>query len=305
MNTAQRLGYGKEEKLLIVNADDFGLCGCVNETIVELLAAGAVSSATVMMCCSWSADAIARIREAVPNADVGVHWTLTSEWPGYKWGPVCRSRPMNTLTAQGSWFPETIAEVERQADPKEVRSELIAQTEAAISAGLAPTHADNHMGSLYGLYTGKDLLPIVFDICAKYGLPFRLPRTLIPVGGRTIPPELQERAKKRVRQADDRGIVLPDYMIGPEYRLSEGDTYETVKREGIDLLRGLLPGVTEWIAHPAAAAPELRAFHGHPDKRDMERRFWLDEDVRRILAEEQVRLIGWRELQRLQKDLSA
>ncbi|MFB9275074.1 polysaccharide deacetylase family protein [Cohnella cellulosilytica] len=305
MNTAQRLGYGKEEKLLIVNADDFGLCGSVNETIVELLASGAVCSATVMMCCSWSADAIARVLGTVPNADVGVHWTLTSEWPGYKWGPVCRTRPMITLAARGGWFPGTVAEIERTADPEEVRCELIAQTEAAIASGLSPTHADNHMASLYGLYSGKDLLSVVFDICAKYGLPFRLPRTLIPVGGRTIPAELQERAKRRVRQADDRGIVLPDYIVGPEYGLNEGDTYEAVKREGIALLRGLLPGVTEWIAHPAKSAPELTAFHGQPAKREMERRFWLDEDVRRITAEERIRFIGWRELQLLQKELSA
>jgi len=302
VNTAQRLGYGKEEKLLIVNADDFGLCLSANETVVELLAAGAVSSATIMMCCSWSADAIARVLDAVPNADVGVHWTLTSEWEGYKWGPVFRSGPTNTLVDRKGWFHETVAEVERRADPEEVRLELIAQTEAAIRSGLSPTHADNHMGSLYGLYTGMDLLPIVFDICAKYGLPFRLPRTLIPVGGRTIPAELQERAKKRVRQADDRGIVLPDYLIGPEYGLNEGDTYETVKREGIGLIRSLLPGVTEWIAHPAKAVPELRAFHGHPDKREMERAFWLDEDVRRTLSEERVRFIGWSELRNLQKD---
>ncbi len=305
MNTAQRLGYGKEEKLLIVNADDFGLCGSVNETIVDLLASGAVSSTTVMMCCSWSADAIARIRNTVPNADVGVHWTLTSEWPGYKWGPICRTRPMNTIATLGGWFPETAAEVERMADPDEVRSELIAQTEAAIASGLSPTHADNHMASLYGLFSGKDLLSVVFDLCAKYALPFRLPRTLIPVGGRTIPTELQERAKRRARQADDRGIVLPDYIVGPEYRLNEGDTYETVKLEGLALLRGLLPGVTEWIAHPAKASPEMSAFHGQPVKREMERRFWLDEDVRMRLAEERIRLIGWRELQLLQKELSA
>jgi predicted glycoside hydrolase/deacetylase ChbG (UPF0249 family) len=186
-----------------------------------------------------------------------------------------------------------------------VRCELIAQTDAAIRSGLSPTHADNHMGSLYGFYTGKDLLPIVFDICAKYGLPFRLPRRLLPVGGRSIPSELLERAKFRVRQADDRRIVLPDYVLGPEYRLGDGDRYEAVKSEGIGLLRSLLPGVTEWIAHPARATAELRAFHGHPDKREMELAFWRDVDVRAVLAEESIELIGWRELQLLQASLSA
>lgn len=304
MNTAQRLGYGKEEKLLIVNADDFGLCRSVNETIAELISNKEISSTTIMMNCSWSADASALIQSVAPDADVGVHWTLTSEWPLYRWGPICRSRATGSLSGRDGWFPETISEVERRADPEEVRHELIAQTEAALRSGLALSHADNHMGSLYGFHSGKDLLPIAFDVCARYGLPFRLPRRLMPVGGRVIPTELSDRAKIRVRQADDRGIVLPDYVLGPEYRLNWGETYESVKVEGIRLIRNLLPGVTEWISHPARPTDELRAFHGHPDKRGMEISFWQDEEVREVLEAERVRLIGWKDLQNLQASLS-
>jgi len=305
MNTAQRLGYGKDDRLLIVNADDLGLCRSVNETVVGLLEEGAVGSATIMMNCPWSADAASRVLKRLPGADVGVHWTLTSEWPGYKWGPLCRTAPATTLATRAGWFPETAAEVERNADPEQIRAELIAQVEAALSSGLVPTHADSHMGSLYGIHSGKDLVPVAFDVCARYGLPFRLPRKLLPVGGRAVPAELAERAKARARQADDRGIVLPDYLIGPEFRLEAGHGYEEAKREGFGLLRSLLPGVTEWIAHPSAATPELRAFHGHPDKREMEAAFWRDEDVRSLLATERIRTIGWRELQLLQKSLTA
>nr|WP_255807296.1 polysaccharide deacetylase family protein [Cohnella mopanensis] len=291
--------------MLIVNADDFGLCRSVNETVIRLLSDKAICSTTVMMNCSWSADAITLIQEALPNADIGVHWTLTSEWTKYKWGPIARNRSMSSLTCPVGWFPETIEEVERRADPEEVRHELIAQTEAALRSGLALTHADNHMGSLYGFHLGKDLLPIVFDICSRYQLPFRLPRRLLPVGGRMIPTELNDRAKARVRLAEDRGIVLPDYVLGPEYVLNTDETYASVKAEGIGLIRGLLPGVTEWISHPASPTDELRAFHGHPDKRGMEVDFWQDEEVWEILLKEQVRLIGWKELQQLQASLSA
>lgn len=304
VNTVQRLGYGKEERLLIVNADDFGLCRSVNESIARLLSDKAISSTTIMMTCSWSAHAVNFINETLPDADIGVHWTLTSEWPGYKWGPLCRSRSTLSLTRSDGWFPETAAEVEKRANPDEVQYELIAQTEAAIKAGLKITHADSHMGSLYGFYYGKDLLPIAFDLCARYGLPFRLPRRLMPIGGRTIPTELLERAKIRVRQADDRGIILPDYVIGPDYQLNAGETYDSVKAEGIHLIRHLLPGVTEWISHPSRLTDELRSFHGEAEKRGMEQRFWKDEDVRAVIAEEQIRFIGWKELQRLQASLS-
>jgi predicted glycoside hydrolase/deacetylase ChbG (UPF0249 family) len=170
MNTSERLGYGKEDRLLIVNADDLGLCPGVNAAVEELLADQAVTSATLMMPCGWSADAIRRLAR-LPNADIGVHWTLTSEWPLYRWGPIARNRQIASLVGKDGWFPLTIAETERKADPDEVRTELIAQTEAALQAGVALTHADNHMGSLYGFETGRDMLSIAFEVCVKYACP--------------------------------------------------------------------------------------------------------------------------------------
>jgi hypothetical protein len=106
-----------------------------------------------------------------------------------------------------------------------------------------------------------------------------LPRRLMPVGGRSIPQELQERASMRARQAEDRGIVL-------------------------GLIRNLLPGITEWIAHPSLLSDELRSFHGHAEKRGMELDFWKDEDVKHVLSAEKIRLVGWKELQQLQKFMS-
>ncbi len=304
MNTAQRLGYSGEDRLLIVNADDFGLCRSVNEGVLRLLEARAIGSATIMMTCPWSAEAAASLKSRAPRADVGVHWTLTSEWPAYRWGPICRTKPTDTLTDGAGWFPATVADVERKADPDQVRQELIAQTEAALASGLTPTHADSHMGSLYGFHSGRDFLQAAFDVCAMYGLPFRLPRQLRDTPVRQVPKELHRRAKLRARQAEDRGIVLPDYVTGPEYRLAPGQAYEQMKAEGIALLMDLQPGVTEWIAHPALDTEELRSFHGAADKRGMELEFWRDEDVRATLDGMNVRLIGWRELQAYQASLS-
>jgi chitin disaccharide deacetylase len=300
VNTAQRLGYRSSERLLIVNADDFGLCRSVNEGVTQLLADRAISSTTIMMNCSWASDAVTTLNSTVPDADIGVHWTLTSEWAKYRWGSVCRSRATESLCLADGTFPATVAEVERRADPEEVRHELIAQTEAALAKGLNLTHADNHMGSVYGLHSGNDLLPVAFDVCETYGLPFRLPRHILPMGGSAIPLELEKRAKIRVRQADDRGIVLPDYLIGPEFHVNSGETYEHVKAEGVRLLRDLLPGVTEWISHPSKLTDELLSFHTHASKRGMELVFWQDPDIKAILAEESIRLIGWKELQELQ-----
>ncbi|WP_027084749.1 polysaccharide deacetylase family protein [Cohnella panacarvi] len=304
MNTATQLGYGSGDRLLIVNADDFGLCKSTNDGILLLLEENAISSTTIMMTCPWSEDAAASYALRTPSGDIGVHWTLTSEWNGYRWGPLCRTQPANTLSGRNGWFPATVGEFEKAAAPEQVRAELIAQTEAALAMGLPITHADNHMGSLYGIHTGQDLLPVVFDVCAMYGLPFRLPRQLQPALGRKIPKELERRARQRVRQAEDNGIVLPDYLTGLEFHRNSDETYDTMKAAGIEMLRGLLPGVTEWISHPSHVTEELRSFHGEPDKRGMELAFWRDPDVRAVLDEEKILLIGWNELKRLQSSLS-
>ncbi|MBB6669215.1 polysaccharide deacetylase family protein [Cohnella nanjingensis] len=298
MNTSERLGFGKQDRLLIVNADDLGLCRAVNDAAAALLEEGAVDSATIMMPCPWSPDAVAAVRE-IADADIGVHWTLNSEWEPYRWGPVNRIGRSASLTDRNGWFCRTVRETERRADPEEVREELVAQTEAALRAGLRLTHADNHMGSLYGLASGKDLLEIAFDLCARYGLPFRLPRMLLPAGEGAITPEVEARARRRVRQAEERGIALPDYLVGLEYGLAFGETYQSVKAKGIAMIRALRPGVTEWITHPAHGTDELRAFNPTWEKRAMESAFWRDPDVRRALSAEGIVRIGWRELQRL------
>jgi hypothetical protein len=300
MLTSVKLGYGKEEKLLIVNADDFGLTRSVNDGIVELLKQQAVSSASIMMNCPWSPDAVKKAAN-LPDADIGIHWTLTSEWPLYRWGPLYRNGSTGSLTDKDGWFPAGIADVERLADPQELRNELIAQLEAARKAGISVTHADSHMGSLYGLVTGRDFLLVAFDICAEYGLPFRLPRKMLPLVGSFITQDLLERAKTRARQAEERGVVLPDYIIGPVYHLRPGQTYDDIKAEGIFLLRSLMPGVTEWISHPAQASGDMKAFHLQWEKRVMEMAFWTDPDVQQVMRQEKIRMIGWKELQQLQQ----
>ncbi|EFM12126.1 YdjC family protein [Paenibacillus curdlanolyticus YK9] len=299
MSTARALGYGEEDRLVIINADDFGLCHTSNETISDLLAGGFVSSATLMLPCGWARDA-ALWSARHPEMDVGVHWTTTSEWDLYKWGPVCRSSATSSLVTDEGYFPKDVKAFERQADPEEVKAELIAQLEMALKLGMRPTHADSHMGSLYGLTTGRDFLTIVFEVCAAYGLPFRLPRHLLTETGQVAPPELADQALKRAEEAEAYGVVVLDYLLGLPFGEQPGETYESFRAQFIHLLTSLKPGVSEIIVHPSAATAELQAFHEQAAKRDWERRLLQDEMVIRTMEEQQLIRIGWRELQRLQ-----
>lgn len=303
MSLAKALGYGEGEKLLLINADDYGLCHSVNLGIQQLLLDNTVSSATLMIPCGWAREA-ALWSARHPKMDVGVHLTFTSEWDLYRWGPVNRKGSTVSLVTNENYFPKDSKSFEQQADPEEVKEELIAQIETALAMGMRPTHADNHMGSLYGLATGRHFLPIVLDVCASYGLPFRLPRYLLQESGQVAPPELAEQAKQLAQLADSKGVVILDYLVGLPFQLQDGETFDSLKSTMQQLLKSLHPGVTELIIHPSLVTDELTAFHGQPAKRGMELELFRDADLRQTLQDEGIRMIRWRELQKLQRDRS-
>ncbi|MEV4170740.1 polysaccharide deacetylase family protein [Nonomuraea sp. NPDC049709] len=278
---------------LIINADDYGMCRAANTGITSLLQAGAISSATVMTPCPWAPDAIATV--ARHGWDVGVHLTLTSEWEGYRWSPLTGGA---SLRDAAGYFPRESKTVEEQADPAEIRAELVAQIDRAVALGLDPSHADNHMGSLYGLATGRDFLTEALEVCAEYGLPFRLPRTLDGMG---LPPELDPFAEAAAARADAAGVVILDRLWTLPFHQREGETYESFKLEMIELIRSLRPGVTEIYIHPFEDTDELRHIMPHYEKRAMELRVFTDPEVRQALTDEDVSLIGWRELRDLQR----
>jgi hypothetical protein len=294
----ERLGYAPDARLLIVNADDFGMCRSANAAITQLLTEGAICSATVMMPCPWAKDAVEwSVRH--PEADVGVHLTFTSEWARYKWGPVSRSRPVPSLTTQEGYFPPDCLTFEKQAEDEQVREEILAQIGLARMMGLQPTHLDNHMGSLYGLETGRHFLTIALEIGAAQGLPFRLPRR-VP-RDREANPALAEAAERLGALADKLGVLIIDDLVSLPYGVREGETYADYKREMIALLRGLRPGLSELILHPALVTDELKAIQPHWAKRGWDFELFRDPDVRKELQEEGIRLVNWRQLQQAQR----
>ncbi|GGG88379.1 polysaccharide deacetylase family protein [Paenibacillus radicis (ex Gao et al. 2016)] len=303
MNVATALGYGSEQRLLIINADDYGLSKSFNSGIQQLLEEQAVSSATLMVPCRAFKEA-ALWSAGHPEYDVGIHFTFTSEWDSYRWGPVNKSASTASLVTPDGYFPKDSKTFELQADPEHVRGELVAQIETALSYGMKPTHADNHMGSLYGLATGRHFLPLVFEVCAKYGLPFRMPRSLSLSEGEVAPPELAEQARQLGQLADSMGVVVLDYLAGLPFQLQQGETYETLRTDMQKLLHNLRPGVTELIIHPSLVTDELLAFHGQPEKRGMEFQLFRDKAIQRTIAEQNIQVIHWRDLQQLQRKQS-
>jgi hypothetical protein len=143
-----RLGYPRDAKLLILNADDLALSHSEDVASFAALDQKLITSATVMVPCPWFTE-VAAYAKAHPEADLGLHLTLTAEWETYRWGPIAsRALVPNLIGPDGNFYAST-EEVAKHAKLDEVETEIRAQIERAKGMGLEPTHLDAHMHALY------------------------------------------------------------------------------------------------------------------------------------------------------------
>ncbi|GIP36069.1 polysaccharide deacetylase family protein [Paenibacillus sp. J2TS4] len=292
------LGFCPKDRLVIINADDFGITHSTNQAIVDLFHQNSITSASLMVPCLWAREAVILCQQNHLE-NVGIHLTLTSA-ENQLYRPVCQERTLNSLITKQGFFPRDVSEVELNADPEEVRAELEAQIQAAISFGIDPTHLDSHAGSVMGLNHGRDFLEVVFDLCEKFELPFNLPLGILEQP--FISDGHKERFKQRIKSARSRGIPLIDDLSGLPYPLGAGEEYEVMKKELISKIIDLKPGITQITTHPSLATEELKALTPHYRKREMEYRLFSDPEIKALFEKENIKLISWKIIRAFQRN---
>ena len=139
--TNRLLGFPSDARLLIVNADDFGMCHAVNAAVIRALEKGGLRSTTLMVPCPWALHAMHFLGEH-PGLPFGVHLTALSDWVDYRWGPVTPREKVPSLVDPAGHFYnfEHMPQLLSQVDMDELELEFRAQIEAVLAAGLHPTH---------------------------------------------------------------------------------------------------------------------------------------------------------------------
>ena len=277
----ERLGHPASARLLVLHADDLGMARSVNRATFEALEQGWITSASIMVPCPWFPD-VARWARAHPDADLGIHLALNSEWTGFRWGPVRSAGDVPSLLDADGYFPLTEPAVVERARIPEVERELRAQIDRAQSAGIRLTHLDSHMGTLF---RSRELFEVYRRVGAAYNLPVLLER----------------RGDRGGEAAPWQTLAEPDALIDRVASISPGvapadwmAAYET-------LLAPLPPGVYQLIVHLAYDDEEMRgATWDHPDWGAAWRQADLDlvrsPAFRQFLQAQGFVLITWREL---------
>ena len=274
-----RLGYPAGSRLLILHFDDLGVAGPENRSAWAARDSGLLISASVIVPGPRFQEVAAYAR-AHPDLDLGVHLALTSEWPGYHWGPIATRSAVPTLLDADSllrraWTDTTAVRWQ------DVEQELRAQVAAARAAGIRPSHLDVHE---YVLFTrGPVLFEILRRVAQDAGVPFLSAREWIA-------------GREPMRRLPAGPLQLARVVaIAPDVPPAEWDAFYTAQ------VRALPSGVSELILHPAADSTAMKALtHDRVNWgaawRARDWAFVANPRFRRLLAAERVHLVTWRQI---------
>jgi predicted glycoside hydrolase/deacetylase ChbG (UPF0249 family) len=281
-SVAERLGYPADSKLLIVHADDLAVAHSVDAASFDALDKNAITSASIMVPCPWLTE-VATFAKAHPEADLGLHLTLTSEWETYRWRSIASADAVSSLLDPAGTFWTDSPLVAKNAKPQEAEREIRAQVGRAIAMGIHPTHLDSHMGSAFAT---PELFAAYVKVAHEYHLPFLAVRS--GFGDSNL-----------LSQLSDKDVIVDSVVIA-----NPGVAREHWKDFYLSALKNLKPGLTEIIVHLGHDDAELQAVMvDHADygsawrQRDYD--FVNSAEFKNALRENHIILVKWRDLGKL------
>lgn len=285
---AERLGYPVGKKVIILHADDAGMCEEANIATKKYLLDGHIQSAAAMPPCPQFEDMIEWAKEH-PEIDLGLHLTLTSEWKKYRWPSVLPVSEVPSLIDEEGMLWHEVPDVVQHATVEDIAKEVRAQIDKSIALGYRPDHIDTHMGSLYG---SPAIAKAYLQIAMEYGIP----ANAIDMSDSLV-----------VAYYREAGYPITDEMIKymDEYTLPKLDnftsapnakTYEEKVASFQELIKSLRPGLTEIIFHPSVASDQLKSITGSWQQRIWEAEMFADPNMIQFFEDEGIIFTNWKEI---------
>lgn len=253
---------GRMQRTLLINADDIGIYPEAVQPAVETITDGIAASGSVMTVSSGS-DLALSVLAAQPDVPVGVHLTLTRDFPCWRWAPLTGG---TSIQRDGLLAPiEQREALLAQARTDHIVTEFRAQIEKALAAGLRPTHLDWHCLADGGR---DDIFDATLDLAEEYEIGIRA---------------WTSHGRSRVHAS---GRVPQDHPFLDSFAAPTNGKIPYL----LDQIRDLPQGLTEWAMHPAG--------HNSDDPgalvRTSDYEALISSLLRTALRDEQVNVIGHR-----------
>ena len=297
---AEKLGYPKGSKVLILHVDDVGMSWDSNQGAIQAMEKGVATSLSVMMPCPWVPGFIHYLKDH-PSVDAGLHLTLTAEWKDYRWGPLTGKPAAPGLVDPEGALWHSVEEVVAHATADEVDAEIRAQLQRARAAGFEPTHLDSHMGTLFAT-------PQFMERYIRLGIENKIP-VMFPGGHATM--ILQQRGDSMREQLKQTGKLLWDSglpVLDDLHNVSYGFDYSKEKNVSdeqlqkfatsryIETIRQLKPGLTMVIMHCTAPSEIFQQISESGRTRKGDLLAMINPDFKKFLDQERIILTTWREV---------
>ncbi len=279
---SQILGFNPSDKLLIIHADDLGLCESVNSATFESFKNRAISSASVMMTTD-EINEVASFSNTNQNYDMGIHLTVTSEWKLHKWGGILNNEDIPSILNKKDHLYWNKRKFTKNGKLDEIRKELQAQIDLGKSMGINPSHIDSHEGALF---FDPDIFKLYLDLAKENDL-----LAFVPIQASV---HFDENFKK-----PKHAIIIDQFHMLPE-----GINVSEIKDYYFNVIKNLQPGLSQIIVHLGKDEEELREITiDHPNFdyrwRQLDFDVFNSIDFKNHLKKHNIKIINWKDLKKL------
>ena len=294
----KKLGLADNDRVVILHADDIGMCETSLAAYADLVDFGLISSAATMVPCAWFPATAQFCREHQDKVDMGVHVTLNSEWTTCRWRPVSTCDPASGLMDEQGYFHQTLEATRDHADIEAIYQEIKAQVAQAVQAGIDLTHIDSHM---YTIGQRPDFFQSYMRVAMEYQLPVLLLRVQFQAAQEIVDGRIADKSLLAITQhmkaLEEQGWPMLD-SIGSTSLSEHKNRLAHVK----EIIAGFQPGtINYFIIHPVKDSPEIRALTDDWQARVADYQTFNSKEGRALFEDAGVRIIGWRVLRDLMR----
>ena len=211
-----------------------------------------------------------------PEADMGIHLTLTCEWNSYKWKPILPQNEIASIVDYNGFFFESVEKLVKNFIPNEIEKEFRAQINQAIEYGIDLTHIDSHMLIAFSNYE-------IQKIFIALGKEFKLP---VLLSNKALNPSFDSRSELLVNRI---------YYAQPKHFSKGIDNYYR------EVLKSIKPGLNCLLVHVALNDKEMQEITmSQPDYgsvwRQIDYDFFTSNECHQLINNNNIKLITWREI---------